>query len=462
MAPRSHARARMQRVTRVRLLVPAVVACALAATAIALAAGDPTNGIIGPKNHVQPNGRKLAPTGKLTKLGNHPGGGALTPNGRYLWVADAGRGINDIKIVDEVPELGCKAGSKGDSCRRRAQSKVGRVVQTIRMPGVSGGIAMSPNGKTAYVSGLKDSSNKDVSAPPGTPGAGGDVIHVFTYSKTTGKAVRAGLLPVPPPSGTSGPQVLPGGTGVGAPQSFPPTGTGAISWPRDLAVSRDGGTLLAALNLADRAAIVKLKTKTVKYVLLGRFPYGAAITRSGKGLISNEADGTVSVLDLKSGTKTKDISVGAHLSHPEGIAIDPKADRAYVAIASEDKIAVIDTAKMVVTRKLSVERSQGNGTQPVALSVTADGCRLLVADSGEDAVAVFALKSGCDTKPLSLGKPSKGKKPRRHRGGGQSEDAQGDRKVAVRPAAAKAKAFDLIGRVQTAAYPVFAGASNHR
>src|SRR3954451_1990620 len=409
MAPPPRARARIQSVTRLRLLVIGLAAGALiAAAAIAFAAtGDPTNGVIGPKNHVQPSGRKLSPTGKLTKLGNHPGGGALTANGRFLWVLDAGRGINDIRIIDAVPELACKAGSKGNACRRRAQKKVGRVVQTIRMPGVSGGITMPPNGKTAYVSGLRDSPNKDESVPAAVPGKDGDVIHVFTYSKTTGKAVRAGLLGVPPPSGVAAPQVVPGGFDVGnpTPQSFPLTETKAISWPRDLAVSADGGTLLAALNLGDRAAIVNPKTKAVRYVQVGHYPYGAAITRSGQGLISNEADGTVSVIDLTSGTKTKDISVGGHLSHPEGIAIDPKANRAYVAIASEDRVAVIDTAKMVVTRSLSVERPQGNGTQPVALSVTADGCRLLVADSGEDAIAVFALKSGCDTKRVALGKP---------------------------------------------------------
>ena len=62
MAPASRARARMQRVTRVRLLVLGVVGAALVAAAtIAIAAGDPTNGIIGPKNHVQPSGRKLSP-----------------------------------------------------------------------------------------------------------------------------------------------------------------------------------------------------------------------------------------------------------------------------------------------------------------------------------------------------------------------------------------------------------------
>src|SRR3954451_13888963 len=181
MAPRSRARARMHSVTRLRLLVLAAAACALTATAIAIAAGDPTNCVIRPKNHVPPNGRELSPTGNASQLGNHPatgnlphpanhpGGGALTTNGRFLWVADAGRGINDIKIIDEAPELACKT----NSCRTSAQKKTGRVVQTIRMPGVSGGIAMSPDGKTAYVSGLRDSPNKDESAPPGTPGTQG-------------------------------------------------------------------------------------------------------------------------------------------------------------------------------------------------------------------------------------------------------------------------------------------------
>src|SRR5205823_912228 len=133
-----------------------------------------------------------------------------------------------------------------------------------------GGIAMSPDGRTAFVSGLSDSPDQDEKSPPGTPGVGGDVIHVFTYSKSTGKAVRAGVIPVPPPGGVPAPQAVPDGTAVGAPapQSFPPTGAGGISWPRDLAVSRDSSRLLVALNLADRAAIVNLKTKTAQYVVV--------------------------------------------------------------------------------------------------------------------------------------------------------------------------------------------------
>jgi DNA-binding beta-propeller fold protein YncE len=452
-------------VNRLRLLIAAVAATAVAGVAIAQTGAD--TGVIGPQNHIQPSGRKLTPDGKLTPVGNHPGGGALTPGGRFLWVLDAGRGINDVKIVDVAPELACKKGTKGAACRKRAVAKTGRLVQTIPMPGVSGGIAMSPDGKTAYVSGVADSPHKDQMAPPGTPGLTGDVLHVFTYSSTSGQAVRAGTIPVPPPSGVPAPQVIPGGVEVGTPtpQSFPPTETTPLSWPRDIGVSNDGGTLLVALNLADRAAIVDTKSKAVSYVQVGHYPYGAAITRDGKGLVSNESDGTVSVIDLKSGTKTKDIAVGAHLSHPEGIAIDPKADRAYVAVASEDTIAVIDTKNMTLERKLSVERPQGIGTEPTQVSVTADGCRLMAADSGEDAVAVFALKSGCDTKRPKAAAPHKKKKKKKkrkpHRHGGRTAPQFTGKRQAPAGAAA-AKPFELLGRVPTASYPVFAGATPGR
>src|SRR5215213_8897335 len=136
---------------RLRLAAIAAGATATAATGIAVGQSNPNTGTIGPKNHIQPNGRKLSPTGKLTPVGNHPGGGALTPNGRFLWVLDSGRGHNDIRIVDVDPALGCKKGKRGRRCRRRATKRRGRVVQTIQMPGLSGGIVMASGGGKAFV-----------------------------------------------------------------------------------------------------------------------------------------------------------------------------------------------------------------------------------------------------------------------------------------------------------------------
>src|SRR5204863_4968655 len=101
---------------------------------------------------------------------------------------------------------------------------------------------------------------------------------------------------------------------------------------------------------------------------------------------------TVSVIDLAAAKKVKDIQVGSHLSHPEGIAIDPAGKRAFVAVTNQDTVAVIDLKKLEVEKTLSVGRPQGLGTWPVSVSVTPDGRRLLVADAGEDAIAAFDLR----------------------------------------------------------------------
>jgi DNA-binding beta-propeller fold protein YncE len=445
-------------IRRSPLLALLVLGLLVAAAAIAIGAGDPDNGRIGPKNKIQPSGRKLDPYGKLTKLGNHPGGGALTTNGRFLWAIDAGRGRNDVKIVEVEPALKCHTGARGRNCRKRLAKRTGRVVQTIPMPGASGGIAMSPDGKTAYVSGLPESDRKDQQSPGDTPGKEGDVLHVFKLDAKKGTAARDGVIDLPPPEGTP------------APQNFPPTNSKALSWPRDIGVSRDGKTLVVALNLADAAAIVDTRSREVKTVKTGSYPYGAAVTRDGKrGLVSNEADGTVSVIDLDSAEKVKDIQVGPHLSHPEGIAVDPNVDRAYVAVAHQDLIAVIDTRKLDVERSLSVERSEGIGTEPTQLNVTRDGCRLLSANSGEDTVAVFALRNGCDVKRSRTRKSSVQRKAEavlRHeaRKGAPSEDAEAEEEgEAPQPALKrKAAAFSLVGRVPVASYPVFAGSTPKR
>ncbi len=411
----------MRRVKLAASLAAGTAALAVAATAFAATAPND----VGPSTLIQPSGRQLSPYGRLGILGNHPGGAALTRSGRFLWALDAGRGVNDIRIVDVAPELGCRTkGKRLKRCQKRQRRKPQRLIQTIPMPGVSGGIAMARDGKTAYVSGVADSPHLDEQVSPGTPGRKGDVIHVFTYSRRSGQARRAGVIPVPPPPNTPGPQ------------NFPPTNLTPLSWPRDIAVSPNGRTLVVALNLADSAAIIDTRTRSVSYVKTGSYPYGAAITRDGRtALVSNEADGTVSVIDLATKRKISDIQVGAHLSHPEGIATAPNSTLAYVAVAAEDDVAVIDTAKRTVVRKLSLANKAGNGTQPVAVSVTRDGCRLLTSESGVDAIAVNALRRGCDVK-----------RARRHHGR--------KRKAAKR--------FSLVGRVPTAAYPVFAAATPHR
>src|SRR3954447_24027053 len=438
-------------------------------------------GRIGPKNKIQPNGRKLRPVGKLTKVGNHPAGAALTTNGYFYWTVSAGRGRNDIRIVQAASRIKCKKPRKphrvrrGAShrtkirhrrklkryrrrlkryrrCAKRRRKHIGRVVQTIQLPGASGGIAMSPDGRTAYVSGLPESTHKDQQSPAGTPGKEGDVIHLFSYNGRTGKAARAGVIPLPAPSFAP------------IPQDFPPrTSTAKQSWPQQIAVSRDGKRLLVALDLADAAAIVDTATKHVRYVKTGSYPYGAGITGDGKrGLVSNQSDGTVSVIDLDSATKVKDIQVAPHLSHPEGIAVDPKQRRAYVTVTHQDVIAVIDTAKLSVQRTLSVGLPQGIGTAPVGVKVTKDGCFLLSADSGEDALAVFALpKANGKTCKNDKKKKKKRKKKRKSRSHKSPASIFAHESPGVH-ISRRSRAWELVGRIPVGSYPVDAEATPRR
>jgi YVTN family beta-propeller protein len=333
-----------------------VLAGVAAATAVAAVA----TGVIGPDTGITGNGRlhSFEPSLKLVQVGNFPTGGAVTPDGRYYWTVSTGRGENDIRIVDLANN---------------------RVHQVIPIAGGSGGIAMSPTEPVAFVSGVADSSHAD-QQQPGLPGRGGDVIQVFSYDKH-GSATFQKLLPVPAPPGTA------------PAQDFPPASK-VLAWPDRLAVSPDGSKLLVPLNLADAAAVVDTATGATSYVKTGSYPYGAAITPDGgTGLVTNEASGTVSFVDLATATKIGDVALG-HLTHPEGITVDAQGGRAYVAVANDDRVAVIDLATRTLVGGWSTARSEGTGTSPTALALTPDGSRLFVAESSADELAVFDTADG--------------------------------------------------------------------
>ena len=335
-----------------RLLVP-LIALAAAAPAAALA----QEGRIGPQQGIVNLGRHLTPYGRLVSVGNFADGAAVTPDGRFYWTVSAGAGLNDVRIVS---------------------TKTAKVVQIVPLPGASGGVAIDPGGGRAYVSGIADSTNKATTRPK-LPGGNGDVIHVFRYSRSSGKAKEIGQIAVPAPSFAA------------PPQQFPLPATTKVGYPEKIAVSPDGRRLLVALGLANAAAIADTRTRKVRYVPVGRYPYGAAITPDGRrGLVSNEASGTVSVIDLRRARKVRDIPAGGHLAHPEAI-IAPPGGRAYVTITNLDQVAVIDVRRLRVVRRLPAGIGSDLGASPNALAVTRDGRRLLATLSGADVIAVWQV-----------------------------------------------------------------------
>lgn len=315
-----------------------------------------------PVTGLQPNGRQLTPSGRQIALGNLPTGAAVTADGRFLWTVSAGFSSNDVRIVD---------------------TSSGRVCQVIPVPGASGGIALDSVHRLAYVSGLPNSrwqpSNNDLA------GAKGDVVLVYRWTATCGHATLARVISVPPQPNPP------------TAQAYPPPRAGltatTLAWPQKLAVSPDGSRLLVPLNLADSAAVVDLgHGDRVRYVLTGSYPFGAAALPGNRlGLVSNEAAGTVSVVDLVRASKIRDIQVGPPLSHPQGIAVDRAGRRAYVALSASDQVVVVDLARRAVERTIWVGRSAGLGTQPVSVALSPREDRLVVAESGADELTVVQI-----------------------------------------------------------------------
>ena len=312
------------------------------------------------------NGRHLTPQGAQVALGNFPTGGAVTANGRFLWTVSTGFSSNDIRIVD--------------TARRR-------VCQIIPVPGASGGIALDSPHRLAYVSGVTYSRWRP--SEKGLLGAAGNCILVYSWNATSGKARLLRVIPVAPPPGA-------------LPAQAYPISSSTNAWPQKLAVSPDGSQLLVPLSLADSAAVIDLNhADEMRYVAMGSgsYPFGAAVLPNGRtGLVSNEATGALCVLDLQSGVQLRDITVGPPLSHPEGIVVDSAGARAYVALSALDEVVVVDLRHWRVERTISVGRSAGLGTMPVALALGPRDARLFVAESGADEIAVIRLPNR-QTKP---------------------------------------------------------------
>ena len=311
---------------------------------------------------LQPNGRQLTPAGTQVALGNYSTGAAVSDDGRWLWTISAGLSSNDVRIVDTT---------------------TGTVCQTIDIPGASGGVAIDSTHHLAYVAGLPNSRWQP--SKNGLPGVKGDVVFVYRWTDTCGEAALDRMIGVPKPA--DAPPV----------QAYPPPRAGTtaspLAWPQRLAVSADGSRLLVPLNMAASAAIVDLNdSSAVRYVATDDYPFGAAVTSDGAiGVVTNEAAGTLSVLDLAKGTKVADVAVGPPLSHPQGVVIDRAGARAYVALSASDQVVVVDLKELKVERTISVGRPEGLGTMPVSLALTADESRLMVAESGADELSVIAV-----------------------------------------------------------------------
>ena len=196
------------------------------------------------------------------------------------------------------------------------------------------------------------------------------------------------------------------------------------SAPSGLSLSPDGEWLYVALNTRHSLAIINTRSRVVKEVSTGSYPYTTAVTQDGsKVYVSNwggrkagpgdatEPDipvavdpktglpnnGTVSVVDAQSQRVVKQIEVGLH---PSAMLLSRDGERLFVANANSDTVSVIGTKTDTVVRTLDVRLFEGAplGSAPNALALSPDGGTLYVANAANNAVAV--VEPDHPTRPL--------------------------------------------------------------
>jgi len=118
-------------------------------------------------------------------------------------------------------------------------------------------------------------------------------------------------------------------------------------------------------------------------------PYGQVYIDPRTGATSK---GTISVIDLQTGTVEKEIEVGLH---PNAIISRNDGKFIFVSNGNSDNVSVIDTQKEEVVDSISVrlnaEENHYIGDSPNALAVSEDGNTLYVSNGMDNAVAIINI-----------------------------------------------------------------------
>jgi YVTN family beta-propeller protein len=286
-----------------------------------------------------PTGVHLDPAGPSFAVGNMPLAILPAPGaaGRFVLLLSGWR-EQGLQVID----TGEGAGQ-------------GKVLQTLPQPGAFLGLAFSPDGKTLYTS-------------------GGDDDAVWRYDWKDGAATFRDRLELAPKEKDKG----------------------GTRFPAGLALSPDGSRLYVAENLAGTLAVLDAENgRVLQRLPVGHFPYGVAVAADGTVWASAWAEDTVAVFAPDSAGVLKEagrVEVGRH---PSALLLNPAGTRLFVASASTDRVAVVDTRarRVIATLQDPPPSGPAEGSTPNALALSPDGRSLFVAEADANAVAVFDLAS---------------------------------------------------------------------
>jgi YVTN family beta-propeller protein len=177
-----------------------------------------------------------------------------------------------------------------------------------------------------------------------------------------------------------------------------------------LAISADGGTLVAANNYNDSISVISTATGTVKYeydlrpfatsgapngTKGGTFPY-AVVLDANIAYVSCDRDREVVGVNISgSGSLVARIELDGN---PNGMTLSADGSRLFVAQDNQDQVAVIDTATNTITHKIDTRGparlnfpENTTGAAPTAVTINRSTNMLYAVNAGSNSIAVIPL-----------------------------------------------------------------------
>ncbi len=152
-------------------------------------------------------------------------------------------------------------------------------------------------------------------------------------------------------------------------------------------------------DIPARIAIIDLKRgKKVREIVSGPETEGVEFSADGRRMaVTNEADNTITVYDLKSGRLLKTLATGEYGNRPRGIKRSPDGKHYAVTLEFGDKLLLLDAAFKPV-------KAVATGKTPYGVAYDRSGSRLFVAASRDSALQVFAADTLEKIKDIPVGK----------------------------------------------------------
>jgi YVTN family beta-propeller protein len=296
------------------------------------------------------SGWKLDPVGRQVPLDTLPISSAMTPDGKYLLVLNAGYRPPSVSVIDTA---------------------TGTVVGNQKVQDAWLGLAIGPSRDRVYV-------------------GGGSTASVIELAFADGKLQPARTFPVVDPANRAWQDFI-----------------------GDVAFSPDGRLIYASLLYRDTVVVINPQSgMVINRFKTGRRPYRIAFALDGKSFfVTHWADGTLGHYDTATGSLLTSVRIGAHptdivwqnggppdAAPPEAGEQPALAARIFVAAANTNNVYVVGVSpskelSVIESINLAMTPRQPVGMTPSGLALAPDGKRLFVACSDGNVAAVVDISA---------------------------------------------------------------------